>query len=95
MLMKRKLNELGKENYLKRQMLAKVKSKFQPFPGGPLASERPENARAFPGHQSLHGVLYEKLQISYMQVYMCKCFSKDLTNPKTVHFWGKKWISDY
>ena len=37
----RKLKELRKENEHKRQMLAKVKSKFQPFSRGPCAPAIP------------------------------------------------------
>ncbi|EPQ19988.1 Cutaneous T-cell lymphoma-associated antigen 5 [Myotis brandtii] len=53
----RKFQDLRRENDRNRQMLAKVKSKFQPFPGGPFAPAAPLAAHrgpAVPGRPLSH-----------------------------------------
>lgn len=49
---------LRKENDQKKQMLAKVKSKFQPFPGGPFVPQRPRGSGDPLGHQAPRYVFY-------------------------------------
>ncbi|CAK6447019.1 unnamed protein product [Pipistrellus nathusii] len=56
-VIEKKFQDLRRENDRNRQMLAKVKSKFQPFPGGPLTPAAPpavHRGPAVPGHPLTH-----------------------------------------